>query len=255
MSALSEATDATKPEAAAESGPPQSPLELAEVRFTNAFNNQRPTLAGFSQCYSLTELHVVRDSFFFNMAEELCEEEAKPVKQFIMDKFTQALVAGNMGSYQHTIMYATAAPGWTLLMESLDAKAALVGSDLKGIWKSLEDGRLEWLGAMNAAHEIKTQLQDAIEKDGNTDKANVEGMMVWMFSLALSIPSMQLEVATWAKAVGMKETSQPLLGYDAAKWDPRRPEWRPLDLGMQEAAEKAGDTLVGSWKMKFEKKK
>jgi hypothetical protein len=224
-----------------------SQLSLASLQFASAFDAQRPTLAKFAACGSLTELHVVRDAFLLNLGSDLCPAEAAPVKEYVADKFMQAHKAGNVGSFQHTIMYAVHSPGWGLLMEALRTKAMVVGSDLDAIWGGLERGRMEWLRALSAAHVIKVNLKEALEKDGGTAGDVSDGMMVWMYSLALSIPELQLEAAAWAAAAHIEDKSQPLLGYEPDLWDARRAEWAPLDRGVQAAAERGGSSVQKDW--------
>ena len=233
--------------ASASEEPAQTILEVAEIRFTNAFNAQRPTLAKFATTSSLTELHVIRDTFLLNMGSDLCPKEAGAVKTHIVQKFTQAAAGGNMGSFQHTIMYAVHSPGWGLLMEALKNKAEFVNADLQAMWLPLETGRIEWLRAINAAHVIKTNLRDALREHEGKEGDVSDGLMVYMYCLALSIPALQLEAAAWASAVGMNDTGQPLLGYKPALWDPRRVEWKPLDLGVQGAAERGGSAVQDAW--------
>ena len=54
-----------------------------------------------------------------------------------------------------------------------------VGSDLDGIWNTLENGRMDWLGAVTAAHPLKVILKEALNKDKNkTERDEVDIKMV-----------------------------------------------------------------------------
>jgi hypothetical protein len=50
-------------------------LTAEEIAFANAFNKNRPSLAGFASCLTLEELRVVRDGFYIGMAAEICKDE------------------------------------------------------------------------------------------------------------------------------------------------------------------------------------
>ena len=229
------------------SPPPQSPLSVAEVQFTNAFNSHRTVLAGFAKASSRSELHQVRDGFFLGMASELCKEEYEPVKVAVIQSAAAAAAAGTASSFETVVEEARRSEGWMMMVESVRNKAAFVGTDLEAIWMGLETGRLEWLAAASASHGIKTTLRAAVEKGGGGEGEESDAKMVWMYSLALSIPAMQLEAASWATAVGMSDKTAPLEGYDRDKWDSRRAAWRPLDVGVQEAAERGGEAIEEAW--------
>ena len=68
--------------------------ERAEIEFTNAFNAQRGTLAGFAKCANESELHVVRDGFYLGLGSDLCSAEYDPVKRAIVEDFRVAAAAG-----------------------------------------------------------------------------------------------------------------------------------------------------------------
>jgi hypothetical protein len=143
---------------------------------------------------------------------------------------------------------ARASEGWQSLIDALHKVANTVGSDLDSIWMTLETGRLEWLGALNAAHPLKLILKDALNKDGSrTEKDEVDAKMVWMYALSLSIPKLSEAAETWSKAVNMDDKMNPLKNYNVDLWDCRKEEWRPLDLGVQEAAESGGSSVEAAW--------
>lgn len=138
--------------------------------------------------------------------------------------------------------------GWESLLAALLQVSTSVGSDLDSIWQTLEDGRLQWLGALNSAHKIRSTLKDALDKDANkTEKDIVDAKMIYIYALALSIPSLNGAVEAWCKIVKMNDKTQPLKNYNAELWDCRREEWRPLDLGVQEAAERGGSSFIDAW--------
>jgi hypothetical protein len=114
----------------------------------------------------------------------------------------------------------------------------------------LEKGRLEWLNAASHAHQIKLTLRSAVEGDSGTEGDVSDAMMVWMYALALNIPSLSAVADKWANKVEMEDRTRPLLGYKADKWDPRTEEWRAVDLGVQEAAEMGGmDDIKAAWEI------
>ena len=138
---------------------------------------------------------------------------------------------------------ARASPNWLDLLTALHDKSADVGSDLNNIWQTLETGRLEWLGAVAAAHPLKAILKEARSKDKNrTEKDVVDMKMVYIYALSLSIESLANEAEAWRKVVRMENKTNPLQNYNGDLWDPRKDEWRPLDLGVQEAAERGGSS-------------
>jgi hypothetical protein len=164
---------------------------------------------------------------------------------------------------------------WKDLVETILKIGNAVGSDLESIWKILEDGRLNWLRAVSAAHPIKVLLKKALEVEGAVDSAGdvSDAMMVWIYSICLGLAEgdsskpeteeeasaakdakdaarkqMGIAVDSWATAVNMIDKHNPLKGYQAELWDPRRDEWRALDLGAQEAAESGGANILEAWK-------
>jgi hypothetical protein len=221
-------------------------LERAEIEFTNAFNAQRGTLAGFAKCGSESELHVVRDGFFLGLASELCATEYEPVKRAIVEDFRVAAAAGTAGGFQQTIESARGAEGWPTLMAAVREKAQFVGSDLESIWMTLETGRLEWLHAASCAHGLKTTLKAALDKDPMAGDVS-DAKMVWIYAICLNVDDCKSAATAWASVVGIVDASSPLSGYDASAWDPRRAEWKPLDLGAQAAAERGGSSLNEAW--------
>ena len=164
-------------------------LEKKEIEFTNAFNSNRATLAGFANCASREELHVVRDGFFLGLASELCPIEAVPVKQ----KIVQDMVAAQSGGFKKTIESARLAHGWDAMLEALFSKALFVGTDLQSMWLGLEEGRIEWLTAVSAAHNIKVVLKTAVEKDGGSVGDTSDAMMVWIYAICINVPRLKKE--------------------------------------------------------------
>ncbi|VEU33829.1 unnamed protein product [Pseudo-nitzschia multistriata] len=147
---------------------------------------------------------------------------------------------------------------WKDLLESLFAVAEAVGSDLASIWGGLENGRLRWLAAVAAAHPLKAVLKEALALE--EDASQGEALMVWIYALCVHLsanvdagpepgdPSgLAGAVEDWVVAVEMKDPVRPLEGFRSELWDPARDEWRPLDVGAQEAAEKGGADLLEAW--------
>mmetsp|Transcript_20337 Transcript_20337/g.46134 ORF Transcript_20337/g.46134 Transcript_20337/m.46134 type:complete len:233 (-) Transcript_20337:684-1382(-) len=223
-----------------------------ETSFTNAFNVQRPVLAGFSRCSDREELHVVRDGFYLGLASDLCPEEYDPVREQVVTDPSVAEATRTKDAFRRTVEAARRSEGkWDRLVEAVENKAAAVGSDLKDIWMTLENGRLEWLAAASSAHDIKTTLKDALEnqKGGATEGDASDAKMIWMYALSLSVPSLGKEADAWRKAVGMEDSTRPLVGYKAELWDCRKDEWAPLDRGVQAAAERGGSSIEEAWKL------
>ena len=221
-----------------------------EIAFTNAFNRQRPTLAGFAHCQSMEELHVVRDALFLGLARDLCPAEYQGVANHVVLNEDVAKNATTAAGFQTVVESARASTEeWNTLVDAVQAKAAAVGSDLNGIWKTLEQGRMEWLRAVNAAHPLKVVLKEALKNDHAEQSAGdvSDAMMVWIYALCININSLLPAANDWANLVGMTHKRNPLQDYQAEKWDPRRDEWRPLDIGAQEAAERGGTTLKEAW--------
>jgi len=226
---------------------PQTAEELSVIRFTNAFNSQRPTLAKFATASSLTELHLIRDTFFLNMASDLCQVESNEVKSFIVEKFRTSTEAGFAPGFAHTIMFATASPDWGKMIAALNKLASDVGSDLNEIWMTLEKGRMEWLGALVSSHKIRVTLRKALEEGGGTEDDSTDGLMVWIYALSLSIPALERERENWSNHVRMTDKNNPLKNYSEELWDPRIDLWRELELGVKAAADRGGGDILECW--------
>jgi len=219
----------------------------------NAFNINRPTLALFSKCASIDELHVVRDAFFLGMASRLCPREYESLRiSLITDPTSFTSIANSLGTVHALdamVIAARVSEGWEGLLGALHSVAALVKSDLNDVWSTLENGRVEWLGALNSAHSLKVMLKDALQQDETTtDRDLTEAKMVYLYALSLSLPSIEERTKErWRKAVSMEEKYNPLKGYDGDQWDSKRGEWRPLDAGVQEAADAGGSSFKEAW--------
>lgn len=227
-------------------------LTQDEIAFTNAFNAQRMTLAGFARCASKEELHIVRDGFYLSLASDLQLEEYEPVREAIVTNTSVAETARSEKSFQTTVEAARKSEKWNDLIHAVKAMATSVGSDLENIWMTLENGRLEWLAAASAAHNIKVMLKSALENQcgGAPSEGDVsDAKMIWMYALSLSIPCLEKEREAWVKLVKMSDKTRPLVGYKADLWDARKQEWAPLDLGVQAAAERGGSSIDEAWKL------
>ena len=219
-----------------------------QISFTNAFNNQRVTLAGFAKCVNQEELDIVRDALYLGLAHDLQLPEYSPIqRQIVMDE-SVADTTGTTDGFSTLIHVARKLDEWPALINAVDQKAEAVGSDLKGIWKTLEQGRLEWLRALNGAHSIKTLLKQGLEKDAQHTEGDVsDAKMLYIYALSLNIPSLKEASQAWSQAVKMENATQPLVGYKPDLWDPRKDEWRQLDLGVQSAAERGGSSFSDAW--------
>jgi len=243
-----------------------------EIFFTNVFNAHRSVLTGFSHCSNRTDLHLIRDAFFLGMASDLCPNEYEPVRnRIVLDPRVAAVASSSSTSSSstddtetdtttnsspndaltRTVESARKSPAWDHLITTVKAKAYEVGSDLDEIWMTLENGRMEWLNAASSAHGIKVTLRSALDSQCGgmpTDGDTSDAMMIWMYALSLNIPSLEKERVAWQRVVKMDDPTRPLVGYNAELWDARKEEWRPLDLGVQAAAERGGSSLQEAWK-------
>lgn len=228
-------------------------LRQAEDEFTEAFNQCRPILAAFSKCEGAADLAVVRDGFHLNMARHLQLESYKSVEAYIMKDIRVAAAAAVGDVFPQTVASARQAPGWKDMVAAVMGTARVVGSDLAGIWRGLAVGRLEWLAATSATHALKSTLKTALENDGNSDSRGIlegdakDAKMVWMYALASQLPPCKQLAESWAEAAHIAERLQPLEGFEAELWDPRKAEWEPLDLAVQAAAERGGTSLNEAW--------
>eukprot|EP00566_Odontella_aurita_P016635 CAMPEP_0113543626 /NCGR_PEP_ID=MMETSP0015_2-20120614/10260_1 /TAXON_ID=2838 /ORGANISM="Odontella" /LENGTH=254 /DNA_ID=CAMNT_0000443801 /DNA_START=132 /DNA_END=899 /DNA_ORIENTATION=- /assembly_acc=CAM_ASM_000160 len=226
-----------------------SSLTPDQIFFTNAFNAHRHALVDYSRCKNLDELRVVRDGFLLALASDLCPTEYDPVRFAIVSDPSVAGAVASSDSFRRTVVAARTSASWGMMTDAVKFKAKAAGSDLDDILRTLEDGRMEWLGAASAAHRIKVTLRVALAKDDkSTEGDESDAKMVWIYALCASIPSLRKKAAEWGRVVEMKDPTRPLEGYKADLWDCRREEWRPLDLGAQEAAERGGSTLDEAWK-------
>lgn len=192
----------------------------------------------------------MKDGFLLALGRELCPAEYEPVKKSIVEDFKVAAAAGTAGGFQQTIESARKSDGWNALLQAVFDKADEVGSDLNGIWMRLEMGRMEWLAAVGGAHALKVKLKEALESDKQSSEADEQAAkMVWMYALALNVQGCRKDAEEWAKVAKIKSLENPLIGYEQDRWDCRRDEWRPIDLGVQAAAERGGaDNLDDAWK-------
>ena len=186
------------------------------------------------------------------MASQLCPNEYESMREsLITDESAFDAIASSINTnkgLETTVTAARASPHWLDLVTAVHAVSNAVGSDLDGIWETLEKGRLEWLGAVAAAHPLKVILKEALDKDKNkTERDEVDMKMVYIYALSLSIESLANESEAWRKVVQMTNKSNPLQGYNGDLWDPRKLEWTPLDLGVQEAAERGGSSFQAAW--------
>jgi hypothetical protein len=223
-----------------------------EIRFTNAFNINRSALALFSKCISRDELFIVRDAFFLGMASLLCPQEYGSLREsMIIDPTSFSSIANSLNTpkgLEVMVTVARASDGWESLLASLHDIASAVNSDLDAIWSTLEKGRLEWLSAISSAHPLKMILKGALNSDENrTENDDVDAKMIYMYALSLSIPALKDISAAWRKIVNMEDSLNPLKNYNADLWDCKSDEWRPLDLGVQEAAERGGSSFRDAW--------
>eukprot|EP00933_Yihiella_yeosuensis_P041849 TRINITY_DN3624_c1_g1_i1.p1 TRINITY_DN3624_c1_g1~~TRINITY_DN3624_c1_g1_i1.p1 ORF type:complete len:271 (+),score=76.38 TRINITY_DN3624_c1_g1_i1:54-815(+) len=229
-------------------------LKEAEDRFTDAFNQNRGVLAGFAKCEGALDLACVRDGFHLGMARALALESYKAVEAHITKDISVAAAgAAGVDVFPVTVAAARRAPEWKAMVAEVMQEAALVGSDLAGIWKTLAVGRLEWLAATTATHQLKTTLKDALKNDADKDDKEInagdltDAKMVWIYGMATQLPPCKEVAAAWEVAAKISDPLQPLQGYQEDLWDPRRPEWAPLDLAVQAAAERGGTTLDEAW--------
>lgn len=227
-------------------------LTSDQIEFTNAFNNQRITLAGFQSCSNREELHIVRDAFYLGLAKDLQLPEYEPVRKIIVIDEKVSETVGSSDGITQMITTARSCPddGWLQLVKAVKDKAESVDSDIDGIWNTLESSRLTWLQAASLAHSIKVLLKKGLEKDNATNSAGdvSDAMMIWMYCLCLNLsPELQEAASTWANVTKLVDKAKPLVGYRPELWDPRKEEWRILDLGAQQAAEQAGTSITDAW--------
>ena len=207
-------------------------------------------LAGFAKCANAAELNVVRDSLYMALARDLCPEAYEPIQRKIVMTEGIAEATGTTGGITQMVEVARQSSEWPALVAAVLRKADSVGSDLEGIWMTLESGRLEWLKAASGAHQIKMTLREGLRKDNAMDSAGdvSDAKMIWIYSLCLNLESLKPAALAWAKLVALRDPTQPLLGpFQAQLWDPRKPEWRQLDLGAQAAAEAGGSSIEEAW--------
>ena len=223
-----------------------------EIAFTNAFNANRQCLALFAKCSTLDELHVIRDAFYLGMASICCKKEYEVVREeVITDEASASTIIASMNgpkALESMITSARSSAGWGPLLGALHELSSAVGSDLDQIWEGLESGRLEWIGALSAAHKLKLILKAALNKDDrHSQDDDTDAKMVWMYALSLSIPALAHAREAWARTVQLQEPTNPLKHYNSELWDCRKAEWRPLDLGVQDAAERGGSSVNEAW--------
>merc|ERR1711920_1009868 len=141
----------------------------------------------------------------------------KPVETFIVrDISVAAAGAAGVDVFPVSVAAARRSPGWKAMVAEVMQRAALVGSDLAGIWKGLAVGRLEWLAATSSAHSLKATMRDALKDDA--DKADGEVLagdvndakMVWIYALGTQLPPCKEVAKRWEVAAKIKNPLQPL---------------------------------------------
>ena len=178
-------------------------LSPDQIEFTNAFNQHRMLLAGFAKCGSIDELHIIRDALYLALARDLCPAEYAPIQQKIVMTEGVAELTGTTSGVSNMVLLARESSDWQALVAVVLAKATSVGSDLEGIWQTLEQGRLIWLKAASAAHDIKMTLRNQLKKDNamNSPGDVSDAKMIWIYSLGLNIETLKAAAITWAKVV------------------------------------------------------
>lgn len=226
-----------------------SGLTPDQIEFTNAFNQHRMLLAGFANCANAAELHVIRDGLYLALARDLCPAKYEPIQQKIVMSEGVAEATGTESGVAKMVHVARESSEWPALVAAVLAKATAVGSDLEGIWMTLEQGRLNWLKAASGAHGIKMTLRNQLKKDNAMESAGdvSDAKMIWIYSLCLNIESLSAAALAWAKLVQLPDPTKPLVGYKPELWDARKDEWRPLDSGAQAAAEAGGSNIKEAW--------
>lgn len=220
-----------------------------QIEFTNAFNQHRMLLAGFAKCANEEELHVVRDGLYLALARDLCRTAYEPIHRKIVMTEGVAQATGTDDGVAKMVEVARQSNDWPAMVHAVLAKAESVGSDLEGIWMTLEKGRLDWLKAASGAHGIKTKLREGLKKDKALDSAGdvSDAKMIWMYSLCMNLEKLKPSALAWAKMVVLSDPEKPLVGHKPELWDPRKEEWRPLDIGAQQAAEAGGSSIEEAW--------
>eukprot|EP00977_Amphora_coffeiformis_P009079 scaffold2062_cov166-Amphora_coffeaeformis.AAC.7 len=225
-----------------------------QIAFTNAFNKQRGSLAGFARCWSREELDVVRDGLYLGLASDLLPTVYTNVQEVIVATPSVAATRGTSGGFTTMIHVARTSPDWPALADQVLQLADKVDCDLTSIWNTLQNGRMEWIQAINGAQALKTLLQEMLQRDAATSSVGdvSDAKMIWMYALSLNIPSLQAEREAWARTVQLKDPLRPLVKYQAPLWDARREDWRALDVGVQNVAERGGSSVDEIWNIGFE---
>ena len=229
-------------------------MTLDQIAFTNAFNRQRGLLAGFAKCWSREELDVVRDGLYLGLASDLLPTVYNNVQEVIVATPSVAATRGTSAGFTTMIHVARTSPDWPALVDQVLQLAATVDCDMTGIWNTLQNGRMEWIQAINGAQPLKTLLQEMLRRDAATTSVGdvSDAKMIWMYALSLNIPSIRAEREAWAQTVQMKDPLRPLVQYQAPLWDARHEEWRALDVGVQRAAERGGSSVDEIWNVGLE---
>jgi len=225
-----------------------------QIAFTNAFNRQRGLLAGFAKCWSREELDIVRDGLYLGLASDLLPTAYANVQEVIVSTPAVAATRGTSSGLTTMIHVARTSPDWPALVDQVLQLADAVDCDLKCIWDTLQNGRLEWIQAINGAQPLKALLQEMLRRDTATTSVGdvSDAKMIWIYALSLNISSLQAEREAWAQTVQMKDPFRPLVKYQAPLWDARRDDWRALDVGVQNAAERGGSSVEEIWNVGFE---
>jgi hypothetical protein len=117
------------------------------------------------------------------------------VQETIVTNPSVATTRDSPAGFMTMIHVARTCPEWQALVDRLLELADRVDCDLPGIWKTLEDGRMEWLTAINGAQTLKSLLLEMLKRDSATNSVGdvSDAKMIWMYSLSCKIPALEAE--------------------------------------------------------------
>ena len=199
-------------------------------------------------------MHLIRDGLYLGLASELLPGVYASVQANIITNPSVAVTRDTPAGFTTMIHVARdCGPEWQALVDAVLELAERVDCDLHTIWKTLEDGRMEWLEAINGAEPLKSILLKMLKRDSAANSVGDvnDAKMIWIYSLSCNLPGLRAAREQWAETVEMKDPLRPLLKYQAQLWDARHENWRALDIGVQAAAERGGSSVDAVWNVDF----
>lgn len=155
---------------------------------------------------------------------------------------------------------AIALPSWSPLAQCVIDHGRAVGVEVSRTLDAVEKAGVErqahgeWSRAVAEVAPLRARLQKQFlpaglaRSTGAMDIDELRVCQVWMYGLASRLRDCSERAREFSRAAHMRDPNSPLLGYDAARWDPRADSWAAMELCVHEQAAKAGVEADAAWR-------